>query len=215
MRIDIYSDTICPWCYIGKRRLERALAQRPDVQPEIHWRTFQLNPWMPSAGVSRGEYLRAKFGADDAERIYNNIRGVGATEGIDFRFDLMERTPNTIDSHRLIAWSMAQPPADAQGVLVEELFQIYFLEGQDLGDREVLLAAVHRAGLDDDAAKRFLESEELRDEVAAEDASARRIGIQGVPCFIVDGSYAISGAQEPEYFLPLFDLISTGQAAAE
>jgi predicted DsbA family dithiol-disulfide isomerase len=215
MRIDIYSDTICPWCYIGKRRLEKALAMRPDVEPEIHWRTFQLNPWMPAAGVAREEYLRSKFGVTDAQRIYANIREVGMGEGIDFRFDLMQRTPNTVSSHRLIAWALSQPEANAQGALVEQLFQIYFLEGQDIGDNTVLLDAVERAGLNVAAAEAFLPGDHLRDEVVAEDASARRMGIQGVPCFIVDGAYAVSGAQEPEYFMPLFDLISTGQAAAE
>jgi predicted DsbA family dithiol-disulfide isomerase len=215
VRIDIYSDTICPWCYIGKRRLERALAERPDVQPQIHWRAFQLNPWMPTGGVAREEYLRAKFGATDAQRIYASICETGATEGIEFRFDLMRRTPNTIASHRLIAWAASQEGADPQGALVEEIFQSYFLSGVDIGDLTLLIAAAERAGLDGVAAARFLRSAELQEDVIAEDAAGRRMGIQGVPCFIVDGSYAISGAQEPEYFLPLFDLITTGRAAAE
>lgn len=215
MRFDIYSDTICPWCYIGKRRLERALAERPDVEAQIRWRAFQLNPWMPVGGVPREEYLRAKFGSGDVERIYANIREVGLTEGLEFRFDLMKRTPNTIPSHRLIAWAAEQEGADPQGALVEQLFQSYFLEGGDLCDTAILTAAAERAGLDPKAAETFLAGDELREAVVAEDASARRMGIQGVPCFIADGAYAISGAQEPEYFMPLFDLISTGQAAAE
>lgn len=215
MRIDIYSDTICPWCYIGKRRLERALAERPDVEAHINWRAFQLNPWMPAAGVSREEYLKAKFGASDAQRIYANIREVGLTEGLEFRFDLMTRTPNTIMSHRLIAWSGEQEGDDPQGALVENLFQSYFLNGGDLGDVAVLVEAAESAGLNTAAAEAFLATNEQHDAVVAEDAAARRMGIQGVPCFIVDGAYAVSGAQEPEYFMPLFDLISTGQAAAE
>ncbi len=215
MRIDIYSDTICPWCYIGKKRLQRALSARPEIKPEIHWRAFQLNPWMPAAGVPRAEYLQAKFGATDSDRIYANIREVGATEGIDFRFDLMERTPNTVRSHRLIAWAQDQAGDDPQGRIVEALFQVYFLEGKDLGATVVLLDAVERAGLDVDVAEAFLATDLYHDSVVEEDATARRMGIQGVPCFIVNGAYAVSGAQEPEYFMPLFDLVLTGQAAAE
>ena len=219
MRIDIYSDTICPWCYIGKRRLERALTERPNAEARIRWRAFQLNPWMPPAGVARSEYLQAKFGENNAGRIYANIRDVGATEGIDFRFEMMERTPNTVDSHRLIAWAAEQAGEqtgdDPQGRMVEQLFQVYFLEGKDIGAASVLLQAVERAGLDAAAAEVFLAGKEHRDAVVAEDVAARRMGVQGVPCFIVDGAYAISGAQQPEYFLPLFDLASTGARAAE
>lgn len=215
MRIDIYSDTICPWCYIGKKRLEKALAQRPDVEAHIHWRAFQLNPWMPAAGVPREEYLRAKFGSSDAQRIYATIREVGLTEGIEFRFDLMKRTPNTIQSHRLIAWAADQDGRDPQGALVEQLFQSYFMHGGDVGNDAVLAEIAGRAGLDSAAAAAFLAGNQYRQEVMAEDATARRMGIQGVPCFIVDGAYAVSGAQEPEYFMPLFDLVVTGQAAAE
>jgi len=215
MRIDIYSDTICPWCYIGKRRLQRALSARPELEVSVHWHAYQLNPWMPVAGVAREEYLRAKFGASDAGRIYANIREVGATEGLDFRFDLMQRTPNTVRSHRLIAWSADQSGDHPQDALVEALFQSYFLEGKDVGANTVLLEAVARAGLDVELAEAFLATDLYHDTVVEEDAAARRMGIQGVPCFIVDGAYAVSGAQEPEYFMPLFDLVLTGKAAAE
>ncbi len=111
MLIEIYSDTICPWCFIGKRRLERALAMRPDLKVDARWRAFQLNPWMPAEGMTRAEYLIAKFGATDAGRIYENIRRIGASEGIDFAFDRIQRTPNTIESHRLIRWAGRQRPA--------------------------------------------------------------------------------------------------------
>jgi len=215
MRIDLYSDSICPWCYIGKRRLQRALTARPDIEAEVHWHAFQLNPWMPAAGVPREEYLRAKFGASDADRIYANIREIGVTEGLDFRFDLMTRTPNTVRSHRLIAWAADQAGDDPQDAMVEALFQVYFLQGKDLGSTAVLLEAVACAGLDVELAEAFLAGDLYHDRVVEEDAHARRMGIQGVPCFIVDGTYAVSGAQEPEYFFPLFDLIKTGQAAAE
>lgn len=205
MHIDIYSDTICPWCFIGKRRLERALAARPELHVTIRWRAFQLNPWMPANGMSRGEYLTAKFGSTDAGRIYETIRRVGASEGIDFRFDLIPRTPNTLRSHRLIAHAGSQGMQDA---VVESLFAGYFLEGRDIGDPETLAELAARAGLEKSDARQCLDDEGDIEAVRQEDAAARRIGIQGVPCFIVDRSYAISGAQEPEYFYPLFDLVA-------
>ena len=208
MLIEIFSDTICPWCFIGKRRLERALAMRPELDVEIRWRAFQLNPWMPPDGMERAAYLQAKFGAQDATRIYENIRGVGAGEGLDLRFDRIRRTPNTLDSHRLIRHAGA---AGRQNEAVEALFSAYFLEGRDIGSRAVLAEIAGEAGLDREAARRFLDSDAEREAVSAEDTQARRIGIQGVPCFVLDRAYAVSGAQEPEYFLPLFDLVRSGQ----
>lgn len=208
MLIEIFSDTICPWCFIGKRRLERALAMQPELDVEIRWRAFQLNPWMPPDGMERAAYLQAKFGAQDATRIYENIRAVGVGEGLDFRFDRIRRTPNTLDSHRLIRHAAA---AGRQNETVEALFSAYFLEGRDIGSRAVLAEIADAAGLDADAARRFLDSDAEREAVAAEDAQARRMGIQGVPCFVLDRAYAVSGAQEPEYFLPLFDLVRNGR----
>lgn len=212
MHIDIYSDTICPWCFIGKRRLERALAARPELDVTIRWRAFQLNPWMPTAGMSRSEYLTTKFGSTDAGRIYETIRRVGASEGIDFRFDLIPRTPNTLRSHRLIAQAA---DAGVQDGMVEALFAGYFIEGRDIGDPASLVELAERAGLDPNDAHRCVEGDAGIEAAAQEDAGARRMGIQGVPCFIVDGAYAISGAQEPEYFYPLFDLVASNAPAHE
>ena len=211
MNIEIFSDVICPWCYIGKRRLERALAQRSDLDVRIGWRAFQLNPWMPEEGMEREAYLQAKFGSRDASNIYENIRRVGAAEGIAFRFDLIQRTPNTLNAHRLIRLAGRH---GAQDAVVEALFQAYFVDGRNIADIGVLAEIAAEAGLDGEAARRDLDGDLDREAVRSEDARARQMGIQGVPCFIVDRSYAVSGAQEPEYFLPLFDLVQNGKVPA-
>ena len=204
MRLDIYSDTICPWCYVGKRRLERALAMRPGLDLTIQWRAFQLNPGMPPEGMSRREYLEVKFGGPDrAVRIYDAVRQAGAGEGIAFVFDRIRRTPNTFESHRLLRHAYGQ---GRQTEMLEALFQAYFLAGADIGDRAVLLDCAERAGLDVIAAARFLDSDEEVESTLAEDRLARRQGINGVPCFIFNGRFALSGAQPPEALLQLLDL---------
>jgi predicted DsbA family dithiol-disulfide isomerase len=212
MRVDIVSDVICPWCYIGKRRLERALALRPEVSIDTSWRPFQLNPDMPSEGIDRRAYLAAKFGGSaHAERIYANVTEVGASVGIPFAFDRIRRTPNTRDAHRLIRHAMTQGRADA---VVEGLFESYFTAGRDIGDRETLAEIAGEAGLDARETSAWLASSAELEQVLAEDRSARRLGINAVPCFIFEGQYAVSGAQEPEFFLPVFDLMRNGRAPA-
>jgi predicted DsbA family dithiol-disulfide isomerase len=212
MHIDIVSDVICPWCFIGKRRLERALAQRPGLVASLTWRAFQLNPDMPSGGMPRGEYLAAKFGSPThAARIYATIGEAGAQEGIAFAFDRIRRTPNTIDAHRLIRYAAGQGRA---APLVEALFSAYFERGRDIGDRATLTDIAAECGFNRDAAGDHLAGEAALSEILEEDRSARRLGISGVPCFIIDASYAISGAQEPEFFFPLFDLAQNAAAPA-
>ncbi len=204
MRIDVYSDTICPWCFIGKRRLEAARAARPEVPVEIHWRPFQLNPDMPGAGIARDTYLALKFGGDArARQIYDMIREAGESTGIEFNFDGIARTPNTVSSHRMIRFAQAR--GDAEPV-VENLFRAYFLYGLDIGARERLIEIGASSGLDEGEIARYLDSDEDLEAIKAEDLRARRMGVDGVPCFIVDRRYAIAGAQEPEAFMPLFDL---------
>ena len=204
MRIDIVADVICPWCFVGKRRLERALALRPDLTVTLSWRAFELNPDMPSEGISREAYLAAKFGGYGmAERLYANIRAAGRDVGIDFAFERIRRTPNTLRAHRLIR--LAANSGRADGV-VEALFCAYFVEGLDIGDIETLAAIAARAGLDRAEARRYLASEAGTAEVRADEQRARRLGIHAVPCFVFERGYAISGAQEPEMFLPLFDI---------
>lgn len=204
MQIDIFSDTVCPWCLIGKRRLARALAERPDLQPAIRWRSFQLNPEMPDEGLDRQRYLEIKFGSPEAAReVYAPILKAGSDEGIAFDFAGIRRTPNTLQSHRLIRIAGEQGRQDA---VVDAVFGAYFMHGQDIGDIDVLVSAAAEAGLEAEFARAFLESDAEADAVRAEDLAARRAGIQGVPCFIFNGRYALSGAQPPEVLLPMFDL---------
>jgi predicted DsbA family dithiol-disulfide isomerase len=205
MHIDIVSDVICPWCYIGKKRLERALAARPDIPVSMSWRAFQLNPEMPADGMERSAYLAAKFGGQaHAQRIYGAITAAGAAEDIPFAFDRIRRTPNTVDAHRLIRFATRSGRGDAA---VEALFRAYFTEGRDIGDRVVLAEIAEECGFERGEAAVHLADGSGRDETLAEDRAARRLGINAVPCFIMEGGYAISGAQEPEFFFPLFDLV--------
>jgi predicted DsbA family dithiol-disulfide isomerase len=204
MHIDIVSDVICPWCFIGKRRLERALQQRAELDVSMTWRAFQLNPDMPPAGMPRAAYIAAKFGSTaQASRIYAAVAEAGHSEGIDFAFDRIRRTPNTTEAHRLIRFATQRGRPEE---VVEGLFRGYFLEGQDIGDRDTLAEIATEAGFERNEVTAYLAGNAGREEMLAEERSARRLGINAVPCFIVDGGYAISGAQEPEFFLPLFDL---------
>jgi predicted DsbA family dithiol-disulfide isomerase len=213
MHIDIISDVICPWCFIGKRRLERALKLRPELEVSMSWRAFQLNPDMPPEGMNRQEYLAAKFGgAGQARRIYAAVEQAGASEGIDFAFDRIRRTPNTVDAHRLIRFATMEGNA---GPMVEALFRAYFLDGRDIGALGELVEIAREAGFEPEAASSWLASERGREAILTEDRAARRAGIEGVPCFVVDGGYALSGAQEPEFFLPLFDIALNRPTAAE
>jgi predicted DsbA family dithiol-disulfide isomerase len=212
MHIDIVSDVICPWCFIGKRRLEKALALRPELAVAITWRPFQLNPDMPAEGMERKAYIAAKFGGGaQADRIYANVADVGAGVGIPFAFDRIQRTPNTRDAHRLIRWAAAHGQADA---VVEGLFRAYFIDGRDIGDHATLADVAGAAGLDAAEARQWLGGSSDIEPVLAEDRSARRLGINAVPCFIFDRNYAVSGAQEPEFFLPIFDLVQNGAETA-
>lgn len=213
VQIDIYSDPVCPWCFIGKRRLERTLAARDDIAATLTWRPFQLNPDMPPEGMDRAAYLSSKFGGmERAEKFHDAIAEAGQSERIAFDFDAIQHTPNTLDSHRLIRFAGAYGP---QADVVEALFSAHFLEGEDIGDHGVLTRIAHAVGLDGHAVKDYLASSADRPEVAAEDLRARRMSIDAVPCFIIDGQYAISGAQEPEAFYPLLDLANFSRQAAE
>ncbi len=203
MIIDIVSDAICPWCYIGKRRLERALAMVPQIVVQVGWRPFQLNPDMPLEGMDRQEYLRRKFGDRAGGNMYDAVKEAGRGEGIPFRFERIRRTPNTLLAHRLIALARREKVQDE---VVEALFHGYFTEGADIGRTDTLATLVEPTGLDPDRVRAYLESDEDLAGIKAEDQFARQIGIQGVPCFIIDRKYALSGAQPPEAFLEVFEL---------
>ncbi|MFQ5959455.1 MAG: DsbA family oxidoreductase [Alphaproteobacteria bacterium] len=210
--IDIISDVVCPWCFIGKRRLERALAVRPDLDVEVVWRAFQLNPDMPPEGMERAQYLAAKFGSDaNAGRIYAEIEKAGAGEGIDFAFDRIHRTPNTVDAHRLIRFAGEQGRQDR---LVELLFRRYFEQGVDIGEHERLVEAAAEADLDAETVRAHLASDVGVDAVRVEDLQARRLGVSGVPCFVIDRRFAISGAQAPEVFRRVFETAEHALATA-
>lgn len=210
MQIDIVSDTICPWCFIGKRRLEKALAARSDIAFEVNWRPFQLNPDMPAGGMDRATYVERKFGGPEgAERIYRAIAEAGESEGIAFAFERIARTPNTVDSHRLIRWAGG---AGAQDRVVELLFRRYFLDGADIGDAAVLADVAGEAGMDGDLVAELLKGDEDADKVRAEDVTARQMGITGVPCFLIERKYAVSGAQDPAVLLQAFAL-AAGETA--
>lgn len=192
--IDVYSDVVCPWCYVGKRRLERALVQLgATVHTRVIWRPFQLNPTMPKEGMPRQTYLKAKFGSVDVYgRLVEQVSTAGAMEQISFAFEKISRTPNTFLAHRLIWYGGRQ---GCQSELVDQLFKGYFEEGADIGSVEVLATIAEQAGL---SAEAFLHGNEGTVEVQAEEAVGRRLGIRSVPCFVLNQAYSISGAQPPE-----------------
>lgn len=201
MHLDIYSDTVCPWCLIGKRHLEKALTARPEADLTVRWRPFQLNPGMPAEGMDRQEYIEMKFGGP-RQSPYERVAQAGLAAGVEFQFDKITRQPNTLDSHRLIdrAWD-----AGKQDAVVEAIFRAQFFDGRYIGDVDVLVACAEAAGMDGADVRAFLESDTDRERIAEEDAAARQMGINGVPFFVADNAIAVSGAQPPEVFHQLFD----------
>jgi len=198
MQIDIYSDIVCPWCYVGKRRLERALTVVGGNR-KVTWRPFQLNPTMPLVGMDRTTYLKAKFGSLEAfGRMEEQLLAAGAGERIPFAFEKIERTPNTFAAHRLV-WYAAQH--GKQDAVVETLFRAYFLEGKDVGELKTLTHVAAEAGLDRTETDAFLASDKGVGEVTEEEAVGRRLGIRGVPYFVLNGRVSIAGAQTPDIFV--------------
>jgi predicted DsbA family dithiol-disulfide isomerase len=196
-RIDIVSDAICPWCYVGKRHLEAALAAlaAEGLYFSVHWNPFQLNPDMPKAGVARAAYRAAKFGsAERAREIDARVAGAAEAAGLAFRQDLMLRTPNTIDAHRLIWFAGRQDKADQQDAVMEAVFRAYFTQGRDIGDPDVLADCAAEAGLDRATVLSFLGTDLADAEMRAADQAAREAGVNGVPSFFLDGYSLFSGA---------------------
>jgi predicted DsbA family dithiol-disulfide isomerase len=213
LTIDVVSDVVCPWCYIGKRRLEGALAlyakAHPDAPaPAVTWRPFQLNPGLPDEGMARAEYVQRKFGARGGA-VYDRVSAVGREVGIPFAFDRISRQPNTLAAHSLIELAETRGVQDA---LVEAFFRAYFREGVDLPARENLVAIAAGAGLDHAEVEAWLDDKNARDLAAAEDQRAREIGIQGVPFFIFNGRVAVSGAHPAE---SLLDAMNQAEAAPQ
>lgn len=205
MLVDVISDTVCPWCYIGKRRFDMARAERPDVEMSVRWRPFQLDPTIPADGVDRREYLEKKFGPNRSREIGDAIREAGEDAGIVFAFDKIERSPNTFDSHRLIRWAAS---AGVQNEMVDILFRRYFEDGEDIGDRKVLLDAAREAGMDHELVAYLLIHDKDAELIRREDMLAREMGISGVPTFLFEQAYAVMGAQEVEGYLKCIDKVS-------
>jgi len=194
--IDIVSDVVCPWCYIGKRRIENALALVPDVPVEVHWRPFFLNSWVPREGISREEYLTTKFGSVDAYKgIAGRVVAAANEEGLVYRPDLVKRQPNTTDCHRLIHWADAE---DNAAEMKQRLMELYFRDGGDLTDTEVLVQAAADCGLDADEVRARLATDEDVALVSGQAQEASDKGISGVPTYVFAQKYAVSGAQPPE-----------------
>jgi len=203
MQIDVVSDTVCPWCFIGKRRLARALAMRPDVPVEVFWRPYQLDPTIPREGIDRKAYLKAKFG--DSPRtaaMGETIRAEGTGDGIDFALERIAKSPNTLDSHRLVRWAAS---AGVQDAVVERLFKAYFEQGRDIGDHQVLTDIAAEAGMDAALVADLLAGDADAALVEREAGMANQMGISGVPTFIFDSKFMISGAREPEILAKIID----------
>ncbi len=204
MQIDVIIDTICPWCYIGQTRLSRALAARPELDVVFVWRPFQLDPRTPPEGRERRSYMAAKFGGlQRAQRHSQSLERSGRQEGIAFRFEAIERTPNTLDSHRMIAYAASYGIAPE---MVDRLFSAYFVDGRDIGDHATLVSLGGELGLDGRALAAYLATDEDRARLIAEDQQVRLLGVNGVPCYVIAGRYAVSGAQSPEVILQVLDL---------
>jgi len=210
LSIEVVYDLVCPWCFLGTRRLLRTLRRRPDLAFDLTWRPFLLNPDMPRAGMARPDYVVRKFGGEDrARRLYGTITQIGQSEGVLFRFERMRRTPSSVDAHRLVRFASRYGRADA---LIEALFSAHFTDGLDIGDLTILTAIAHSSGLESTPVRRYLASDADADAIHAENLRAHRLGINGVPCFVVSGRHAIAGAQEPEVIERLLDVAAVEAA---
>ncbi|UWP90285.1 DsbA family oxidoreductase [Aliiroseovarius crassostreae] len=203
IRLDVFSDPICPWCYIGKTRLQRALEARPDHPFLIQWHPFQLNPEMPKAGMDRRSYLEAKFGGrDGAVQAYLPVVKEAEASGLSINLDAIERTPNTLDAHRMIHWAALE---EKQNAMVDRLFKAYFVEGMDIGDPEVLADLGAEIGMDRDVIARLLASDADADDISARDADARHKGVNSVPTFVIANQHVVPGAQPAELWMQVID----------
>ncbi|PSJ64155.1 DsbA family oxidoreductase [Pseudaminobacter soli (ex Li et al. 2025)] len=215
LTVDVVSDVVCPWCFIGQKRLDKAVAAVPDVDVEIRWRPFQLDPTIPPEGKDRQEYMLAKFGsADRLREMHSRIKELGAVEGIDFDFGGITMSPNTLDAHRVLRWASASG-AEVQGRLARRFFQLYFEEGKNIGDHAVLVEAAGEAGMDAPVVAAMLATDADSEAVAGEVATASRMGITGVPCFLFEGKYAVMGAQDTDTLADAIRQIAAAKARGE
>lgn len=208
--LDILSDPVCPWCYIGKAKLDAARAEMPDGALDIQWRVYQLNPEMPEGGIDRTDYLETKFGGPEGARgVYGRIEQAVRDAGLPLDFAAITRTPNTLDAHRLIRWART---TGAQDAVVDALFAAYFVDGIDIGDRDALVAIGEGQGMDGDLLRRLYAEDADRALLLNEDALAREMGVTGVPCFVLNETYALVGAQETATWRTVFDRLAKGEA---
>jgi len=213
VKLDIISDPICPWCYIGKTNLDKALAEVPDHPFTIEWHPFQLNPDMPASGMDRREYLETKFGGKEgALRAYAPVVEHAESAGATINLDKIARTPNTIDAHRLIHWAGIE---ERQLLMVDLLFKAYFVDGRDISDHEVLSDLADTAEMDAAMVAKLLASDADADDIRARDAHSRKMGINSVPTFVVANQHAVPGAQPPEMWAKVIAEIMEQIAASE
>lgn len=208
MQLDVISDTVCPWCYIGKRRLDKAISSwdRKDVEIAVTWRPYQLDATIPAEGVDRQKYYERKFGTERAKEAGKVIAEYGEQEGIKFAFDKIKRSPNTLDSHRLVKWAGT---AGVQLDAVELLFKRYFEDGADVGCHEVLIEVATDIGMDVDLVRELLATDTDRKHIEYEDHKAREMGVTGVPCFLFEQKFSVVGAQDVETLTKVFTRVQT------
>jgi predicted DsbA family dithiol-disulfide isomerase len=212
VRIDVVSDVVCPWCFIGKHRLEAALKLKPDIAVEVHYRPYFLNDWIPRDGISREEYLTTKFGSPERYKgIAQRVGAAAAAEGLVYASDKMKRQPNTLDCHRLIHWAEA---IGKSAEMKQKLMDLYFTQGADLTQRDTLVQAAGDVGLSVDTVRADLASDKDVALIEQEAQQAKEAGIEGVPCFVFGGKFAVSGAQAPEYLAEAIERIASGKAVA-
>ena len=198
VKIDIVSDVVCPWCYLGKARLEAALRDLPDIEADVHWRPYMLDPSIPRSGVDRKAYMEAKFGTGPGlGEAHARLEALGGVVGINYNFGAVKVSPNTMNAHRLIRWA-AQAGPGIQNKAVDWLFRAYFEEGKDIGAADVLTDIARESGMDPAIVETLLPTDAEEAGVIGEIAQAKQLGVTGVPCFIINQKYAVSGAQTPD-----------------
>ncbi len=213
--VDVVSDVVCPWCYIGQKRLDRAIAALDGIEVGVRWRPFQLDPSIPAGGMDRKAYMLAKFGSEEKLReIHTRIEALGQAEGIEFDFAAIGVSPNTIDAHRVIRWAGASG-GNVQDRLVRGIFELYFERGANVGDHGVLVDAAREAGMDASVVAALLPTGADRDAVSTEVETASRMGISGVPCFLLEGRYAVMGAQDSATLADAMTEIAEAKARGE
>lgn len=213
--VDVVSDVVCPWCFIGQKRLDKAIAQLGDLDVEVRWRPYQLDPTIPPEGMDRKRYMLDKFGSEERIRqIHARVEALGEAEGIDFAFDAIKVAPNTLDAHRVIRWAGAAG-GEQQNRLVRRLFQLNFELGRNVSDHTVLAAAAGEAGMDAAVVETLLPTNADVENVRTEIATAQRMGITGVPCFLLEGRYAVMGAQDTDALADAIRQVAGAKARGE